>query len=124
MDFDDLISLVLRAGVTLSAILIFTGMLLLFVGRGGIDIQQLAYGTSLNSSGLGAAQIMQSVASLDWLGFIMLGIVALIATPVARVVLSVMSFIGRRNWTYVAITAIVLLDLLFAIFVVPGLIAH
>ena len=53
-----------------------------------------------------------------------MGIIILIATPITRVLLSIFGFLFERNWLYVAITIIVFLDLMVAIFVIPGLIAH
>ena len=41
-------------------------------------------------------------------GLIQLGLLLLIATPIARVVFSVAGFARQRDWLYVAITLIVL----------------
>jgi uncharacterized membrane protein len=46
---------------------------------------------------------------------IQLGLVLLIATPVARVAFSVVAFLMQRDRTYVAITLIVLAVLLFSL---------
>ena len=45
-----------------------------------------------------------------------LGILLMIFTPLARVVLSFLSFAEERDRTYVAVTAIVLLNLLVSVF--------
>jgi uncharacterized membrane protein len=39
----------------------------------------------------------------------------LIATPVARVVFSVYGFVRKKDWTYVIITSIVLLILIYSL---------
>jgi uncharacterized membrane protein len=48
-------------------------------------------------------------------GLIQFGLLMLIATPVARVVFSVIAFGMQRDWTYVAITLIVLGLLCFSL---------
>jgi uncharacterized membrane protein len=40
------------------------------------------------------------------------GIVVLLCTPVARVVISTVEYVGARDWPFAALTAIVLLELL------------
>jgi uncharacterized membrane protein len=52
--------------------------------------------------------IASEVVSLRARGLIQFGLLLLIATPVARVVFSVFAFARQRDWTYVAITLIVL----------------
>jgi uncharacterized membrane protein len=46
---------------------------------------------------------------------IQLGILVLIATPVARVLFSMLGFALERDWMYVVITAIVLALLLYSL---------
>jgi uncharacterized membrane protein len=49
-------------------------------------------------------------------GLIMLGLLLLIATPVARVIFSAFAFARERDFTYVCITLIVLGVLLYSLF--------
>ncbi len=53
----------------------------------------------------------------DWLGrgFIQLGLLLLLATPVARVAFSVFAFIKQRDRFYVGVTLVVLAVLLYSI---------
>jgi uncharacterized membrane protein len=44
-----------------------------------------------------------------------LGILLLIATPVARVIFTVFAFAHERDWTYVVVTLIVLALLLYSL---------
>ena len=53
-------------------------------------------------------QIVQKAVALYPLGLIQLGLLLLIATPVARVVFSVLGFALERDWMYVVITLLVL----------------
>ncbi len=59
--------------------------------------------------------ILQNVAKLKGRAIIQSGIVLLIATPVARVLLSVVSFLLEKDYLYVIITLIVLSVLVFSI---------
>lgn len=54
---------------------------------------------------------------LDWRGrgFIQLGLLVLLATPVARVAFSIVAFMLQRDAMYVAITVVVLIVLLYSI---------
>ncbi|HXU49289.1 MAG TPA: DUF1634 domain-containing protein, partial [Candidatus Binatia bacterium] len=49
-------------------------------------------------------------------GLIQLGLLLLIATPVARVIFSVFAFLYERDWKYVFFTLIVLGLLIFSLF--------
>ena len=48
-------------------------------------------------------------------GLIQIGLLALIATPIARVTFSVFAFLYQRDWEYVAFTLIVLGLLLYSL---------
>ena len=56
--------------------------------------------------------------ALQWRGrgLIQLGLLILIATPVARVTFSVFAFLYERDWTYVAVSLLVLGLLLWSLF--------
>lgn len=90
---DSMIAWTLRLGVIASATLLATG---------------LALGYSPQLAGTGNYLLV-------------LGIAVLFATPVVRVFLSIFSFAMERNWLYAAITLIVFIDILVALFVVPAL---
>jgi uncharacterized membrane protein len=47
---------------------------------------------------------------------IQLGLLLLVATPVARVIFSVFAFAWERDWLYVLLTLIVLAVLLYSLF--------
>nr|MBN2278700.1 DUF1634 domain-containing protein [candidate division Zixibacteria bacterium] len=49
-------------------------------------------------------------------GIIQLGLLFLIATPIARVFFSVFAFFRKRDYLYTLITLIVLIILLFSLF--------
>lgn len=60
--------------------------------------------------------ILKATAGFHGRGFIMAGLILLIATPVARVVFSVVAFLREGDHVYVAVTATVLAILLFSVF--------
>ena len=60
--------------------------------------------------------ILRGVGALSGRGIIQFGLLLLVATPVARVVFSVVGFIRQRDWLYVVISAIVLLLLAVSLF--------
>jgi uncharacterized membrane protein len=66
--------------------------------------------TGLNS----VRGVIDGVRALDSRAVIQLGILLLIATPIARVALSLVAFAKQRDRTYVVVTAIVLVILLWS----------
>jgi uncharacterized membrane protein len=80
--FEVLIGRVLRIGVTASTLCLAAGLALTFAGVHG------------------AAALMN------------VGVVVLILTPAARVVLSIVEYTLARDWTFTALTTIVLCELI------------
>jgi uncharacterized membrane protein len=76
------IGLVLRVGVTASSIALAAGLILSLLDAPG-------------------AQVLLNI-----------GILTLLATPVTRVLVSIAEYAGDRDWTFVTLTAIVLVELL------------
>ena len=112
---DRAISFVLRGGVLLSAGLLILGTLLYFarVQWGGARANLLSFPHSLGDvfSGLGHG---------DPLAILALGLIVLLLTPVARVLISIFAFARERDWLYVGITALVLLILLVSFLLGAG----
>lgn len=99
-----LIYRVLWGGILLSVVLIFIGLLL-----GSLSPSEFPR-TPLKPAEIGAALVSLSPA-----GFLALGVIAMILTPVARVVLSILVYVQESDRVYVLITVIVLANLLFGI---------
>src|SRR5579883_2287210 len=59
--------------------------------------------------------ILRAAFGLRGRGIIQLGLLLLIATPVARVAFSVVAFALERDWLYVTVAGFVLLVLLFSL---------
>ncbi|MCL4344027.1 MAG: DUF1634 domain-containing protein [Nitrososphaerota archaeon] len=120
MEFEDIIGYALRVGVITSAGFIIIGLALFFIGKHPTYIanELLRY----NSSTINVYKIPIGIKALDLTYFIYFGLIILIATPVIRVILGVIQFIDQKNRIYVAITLVVLFNLMMAIFVLPRLI--
>jgi len=105
----------LRFGVLLSAGLIAIGAAL-YLARHG----QSAPGYRVFRDDLPELRtvggIFGSAHALSGRGVIQLGLLALIATPVARVVLSIWGFAVMGDRTYVVIASLVLATLLYSLF--------
>ena len=90
---ETIIGTVLRVGINTSTACLACGIVLYFVSGGPL-----------------AAMLLQA------------GIVILLATPIARVVVSVVQYLNERDWTFTALTFVVLLELLAS--VVAALVFH
>lgn len=111
---ENVIGLLLRAGVLLAAAVVLAGGILYLLQSGG---QHVRYSTfEPMSAGLTSiAGIFAGALHLQAGAVIQLGVLLLIATPVARVAFSVFAFAAQRDWTYVTITLIVLGILLYSL---------
>ena len=84
MKLERLIGIVLRGGVIVSSACLAAGLLLsLVTGDGGVA------GLLLNA-----------------------GIIVLLATPLARVVVSTVQYVSERDWRFATLTFVVLLELI------------
>ena len=83
MKLERLIGMVLRAGVMTSSACLAVGLLL-----------------SLATGGGAAAAFLLNA-----------GIVVLLATPVARVIVSTVQYVSERDWAFATLTFVVLLEL-------------
>jgi len=106
---DLIISDVLRGGVLLSAAIIMLGVVLLFahilLGHRAPVTYQIPRT---------AASVLQGVLQGDPVSVIALGLLVLLATPVVRVGVSLVTFALEGDRLYTAITALVLLILLLS----------
>lgn len=104
-DINRLIYHVLRAGVVLSVSLILFGFILEAFGAGGLPTQSIP-----------PRRLLSELLRFTPAGYVNLGILVLIFTPMARVLLSLLSFLEERDRTFAAITLVVLVNLLTSFF--------
>ncbi len=115
---------VLRYGVLISGAVVVVGTLGLLMSNGFEDsAQYLNYIPTIPHDGIDVSLsgLVSGLATFSPLAWIELGVILLIATPVARVLISIFLFAAERDRLYVLITAIVLSLLLFSMFVTPSI---
>ncbi len=120
---NNILGIVLRSGVVLSGIIIAIGTAL-FVANHSLDDTSayLAYNPGLIPHGnfpVSLASIASGLISLDPSSIIELGFLILLATPVARVALSLFLFAAERDKMFVYLTTTVLVILLFSMLATP-----
>ncbi len=118
-----LLGVVLRFGVVLSGAIVAIGTIL-FVANHSLDDTSayLAYNPALIPHGnfpVSLTSITIGLGSLDPFSVIALGFLVLLATPVARVALSLFLFAAEKDRLYVYLTAAVLAILLFSMLATP-----
>ncbi len=108
------LSVLLRTGVLLAALLVFAGGILYLVRYGGA--------TPELGSFHGEPEMLDRVLSitlaasrLNPRGIIQFGLIVLIATPILRVVFSFFSFLQEGDYLYTVLTLIVMIILFFSL---------
>jgi uncharacterized membrane protein len=109
-----IIANLLRAGVTLAAAVVFAGGLV-FLVRHGFSPATYRVFVGEPSDLRHWKGIVRAALALRGQGIIQLGLLFLIATPVARVAFSAFAFAIERDWLYVSIATFVLLVLLYSL---------
>jgi uncharacterized membrane protein len=112
---EQVIGRLLQIGVLLASAVVLVGGVMLLV-RHGREIPALAVfrGESSHLRSVGAA--FRGLLEGNARAIVQFGIVLLIATPVARVALTLGAFALQRDRLYVALTAVVLVLLLVGLF--------
>jgi uncharacterized membrane protein len=112
---EEIIGDLLRAGVIIAASVVLLGGIVYLIRHGAEAPEYRVFlGEPANLRGISG--IIADARALSGRGIIQLGILLLMATPVARVVFSVAAFALQRDRTYVVITLIVLAMLCFSLF--------
>ncbi len=111
---ETIVANLLRAGVWLAASVVALGGII-FLVRHGREMPQYARFVGEPSEYCTVSGIIRGAATFHGRNIIQLGLLLLIATPVARVAFSVVAFALERDRLYVVITLIVLAVLLFSL---------
>ncbi len=112
---DQFLGNLLRAGVMLAAVTVLAGGVL-YLARHGTDPADYRVFRGEPADLRSPLGIVTDALALQGRGLIQLGLLLLMATPVARVAFSVYAFARQRDATYVAATLIVLALLLYSLF--------
>lgn len=105
----------LRAGVVTSAFVVTIGAAVYLARHGHSRMDfQVFRGEPADLRSIRG--ILHAALTMEGRGIIQLGLLLLIATPVARVAFSIFGFAKERDFVYVAFTTIVFLILLYSMF--------
>lgn len=104
----------LRYGVMTAAVVAFAGGIFYLLRHGG-DLVAYHKFRGEPADLTSVTGVVGSALALNPRAVIQLGLLLLIATPVARVAFSLVAFIRQRDRTYIVITAIVLALLLYSL---------
>jgi len=111
----DIMGSLLRYGVLTAAILVLIGGVLFFIQHPG-EIFDYSTFKGEPPRFRQVHLIVQEALNFRGRDVIQLGLLVLIATPVARVIFSLVGFLLERDWVYVVITFIVLIILFTSLF--------
>jgi len=112
---DQIMAILLRSGVLLAASVVFIGGVV-YLSRHDLPTLNYRVFQGEPQELRTVSGILREAGKFHGRGLIQLGLLILIATPVARVLFSVVAFIYEKDWTYVAITMIVLALLCYSLF--------
>ena len=104
---DEIMGRLLRTGVVLAASIVFVGGVL-YVMRHRVPATDYRVFRGEPGDLRTISGIFHEALSFSGRGLIQLGLLVLIATPVARVAFSFFAFLYERDWTYVMVTLVVL----------------
>ena len=111
---DRIISVLLRSGVLISALVVLVGGIL-YLNRYGTAMPEYGVFRGEPADLRNVSGIVKDVLSFDSRGMIQFGLLLLVATPVARVAFSILAFALQRDRTYVVVTLILLAVLLYSL---------
>jgi uncharacterized membrane protein len=110
-DVEQVIGRLLQGGVVLASVVVILGGAML-LWRHGAERPAFGVFRGESSSLRSVGATLRGVVAADPRAIVQLGLVLLIATPVARVALTLAAFAAQRDRLYVAMTAVVLVLLL------------
>jgi len=113
-EVEETVGNLLRDGLVLATAVVIIGAVIYLVRHGGEEPEyRIFHGVPPDLRGL--AGELDDAGDWRGRGFIQLGLLMLLATPVARVVFSVVAFTMQRDRLYVLVTLLVLAVLLYSI---------
>ena len=111
---EGIIANLLRSGVLLSAAVVLFGAII-YLSRHGMATADYRVFRGEPSELRHPGGIFESVVGFHGRGIIQLGLLLLIATPIARVAFAIFGFAAERDRMYVIISSIVLAVLLYSL---------
>jgi len=111
---DELMGFLLRSGMILAASIVFAGGVV-YLARHPFPVINYRVFQGEPQNLRTVSGIFSEAKAFHGRGLIQLGLLVLIATPIARVTFSVFAFFYERDWKYVVFTLIVLGLLLYSL---------
>lgn len=108
------ISHLLKYGVFLASTIVLVGGILYLI-RYGAEPANYQFFRGESSVFSSPRDVITAILSGQCYGIIQLGLLILVATPIARVAFSVLAFIRQRDFTYVMLTLFVLSGLIYSL---------
>lgn len=102
------LSKLLTAGTTIAGLVMLTGIGWLVLASPSAARPRYEHFVPTAEQGKGLGAVVASVVRLEPHAIMLAGVLLLVLTPVARVVFTLAAFALRRDWLYVALTAVVL----------------
>ncbi len=113
-EMEGIVGSLLRVGVMLAAVVVFVGGVFYLIRHGSsVPDYRVFHGEPSDLRGISG--IVTDVLALRSRGIIQLGLLLLVATPVARVAFSAFAFAQQRDRTYVMVTLSVFAVLLYSL---------
>jgi|ERR671933_1311626 uncharacterized membrane protein len=114
LGLEHFISNLLKYGVLLASALVLMGGILYLIRHGAEPADYRFFqGTPAEFCSLGG--VVTAVLSGSSRGIIQLGLLILIATPIARVAFSFLAFLQQRDFAYIIVTLCVLVGLIYSL---------
>lgn len=114
-DIEIIVGNLLRAGVIISSAIIVIGAII-YLWQSGHQHPNYHKFEGMNNTFYSLSYVINGVSKLSGEHIIQLGVLVLIATPVARIVFSIIGFIKENDNLYIIITFLVLFIILGSIF--------
>jgi uncharacterized membrane protein len=112
--FENFVGNLLRVGVFVAAAVVFGGGVLYLIRHGAISPDyRVFHGEPADLRSV--SSIVTDALALQSRGIIQLGLLLLVATPIARVAFSLFAFAQQRDRTYVIVTLVVFTVLLYSL---------
>ena len=113
-EVEQVIGRLLQLGVALATVVVVLGAALVLMRHWAAPVDYAVFrGAESPLRSVGA--VLHGVTRRDPAAIVQLGLVLLIATPVARVALTLVAFAAQRDRLYVLLTTVVLLLLLYGL---------